>query len=97
MKIAFAVLPGYGHVYPVMPLALACAAAGHDVVIATGAPFLQRLPLPTVNQLPDGVDLQWAAGAGPERAAAQRIRADIDALPAPATVVPALVDFAQRR
>jgi hypothetical protein len=44
-----------------MPFAQACAAAGHDVVIATGNPFLRRLPLPTVNQLPDGLDLHWAS------------------------------------
>jgi hypothetical protein len=45
-----------------MPLAQACAAAGHDVVVAAGAPFLQRLPLPTVSQFPDGLDMRWAAG-----------------------------------
>lgn len=61
MKIAFAVLPAYGHLYPVMPLAQACAAAGHDVVVVVGAPFLRRLPLPTVSQFPDGVDMRWAA------------------------------------
>ena len=62
MKIALAVLPAYGHLYPVMPLAQACAAAGHDVVVATGAPFLERLPLPAVSQFPDGLDMRWAAG-----------------------------------
>lgn len=47
MKIIFASLPAYGHLYPMLPLASACAAAGHDVTIATGAPFLDNLPLPT--------------------------------------------------
>jgi len=40
-------LPAYGHLYPMLPLALACRAAGHDVVVAVGEPFHERLPLPT--------------------------------------------------
>ena len=48
MRIVFAAVPAYGHLYPLMPFALAAANAGHDVVVATGAPFLGRLPLPTV-------------------------------------------------
>jgi Erythromycin biosynthesis protein CIII-like, N-terminal domain len=43
-----------------MPLALACADAGHDVVIATGQPFLDRLPLPTVPGNPRSLALDWA-------------------------------------
>jgi UDP:flavonoid glycosyltransferase YjiC (YdhE family) len=35
----FASLGAYGHLYPMMPLALACADAGHEVVIATGNLF----------------------------------------------------------
>jgi UDP:flavonoid glycosyltransferase YjiC (YdhE family) len=53
VKILFAALPAYGHLYPLMPLALACADAGHDVTVACGPPFLDRLPLPTVRSLPD--------------------------------------------
>ncbi len=48
MKILFASLGAYGHLYPMMPLALAAAEAGHDVLVATGDPFLEHLPLPTV-------------------------------------------------
>ncbi len=48
MRLVFAAIPAYGHLYPLMPLAMACAEAGHDVRIATGPPFLDRLPLPTV-------------------------------------------------
>jgi UDP:flavonoid glycosyltransferase YjiC (YdhE family) len=61
MKIMFASLGGYGHLYPMMPLALACADAGHEVVIATGEPFLGRLPLPTVPGNPETVGLDWSA------------------------------------
>ncbi len=52
-----AAIPAYGHLYPLMPLALACAAAGHEVTIASGPPFLGRLPLPTVRQQPDALGL----------------------------------------
>ena len=56
----FASLGAYGHLYPMMPLALACADAGHEVVIATGQPFLDRLPLPTVPGYPASLELDWA-------------------------------------
>jgi UDP:flavonoid glycosyltransferase YjiC (YdhE family) len=47
MKIVFASLPAYGHTYPMLPLAQACAAVGHDVLFATGEPFVDTLPVPT--------------------------------------------------
>jgi hypothetical protein len=62
MKIAFASLAAYGHVYPMMPLALACADAGHEVVLATGEPFLGRLPVPTIPGYPTTLSLGWAFG-----------------------------------
>jgi UDP:flavonoid glycosyltransferase YjiC (YdhE family) len=60
VKIMFASLGGYGHLYPMMPLALACADAGHEVVIATGKPFLDRLALPTVPGNPAHLEPNWA-------------------------------------
>ncbi len=54
----FASLGAYGHLYPMMPLASACADAGHDVVIATGEPFLGRLPFATVPAYPSSLTLQ---------------------------------------
>ncbi len=60
MKVVFAALGAYGHVFPMLPLTLACREAGHDVVVATGAPFLDRLPVRTVPGLPAEVDLAWA-------------------------------------
>ena len=59
MRIVFASISAYGHLYPMMPLALACAEAGHDVTVAIGEPFLGRLPLRTVRGVPGGVDLDW--------------------------------------
>jgi UDP:flavonoid glycosyltransferase YjiC (YdhE family) len=60
MKVVFASLGAYGHLYPMLPLAVACREAGHQVVVATGAPLLTGLPLPTVPGLPPDVDLAWA-------------------------------------
>jgi UDP:flavonoid glycosyltransferase YjiC (YdhE family) len=60
VKIMFASLGAYGHLYPMMPLALACADAGHEVRIATGSPFLGRLPLPTIPGYPPELELDWA-------------------------------------
>jgi UDP:flavonoid glycosyltransferase YjiC (YdhE family) len=51
MRIVFSGLPAYGHLYPMLPLAQACADAGHEVTIATGDPFTDRLPLPTTHSL----------------------------------------------
>jgi len=57
MRVVFAAIPGYGHLYPLMPLAMACAAAGHVVTVAVGEPFLGRLPLPTVPGIRTGAEL----------------------------------------
>ncbi|HOZ59473.1 MAG TPA: glycosyltransferase [Nakamurella multipartita] len=57
MRILVAAIPAYGHLFPVLPLAAACAAAGHQVTVATGAPFLGRLPWPTVPGIAAGVEL----------------------------------------
>ncbi len=67
MKIAFAAIPAYGHLYPLMPLALACADAGHEVVVAVGPPFLGRLPLPTIPQQPPELTLGVAMGEAARR------------------------------
>jgi UDP:flavonoid glycosyltransferase YjiC (YdhE family) len=57
MKIVFASLPAYGHLYPMLPLAQACQAAGHEVMVAVGEPFLDALPVPTVRGVPAGMSL----------------------------------------
>ena len=43
MRILFSARPAYGHVYPLVPLALAARRAGHEVHFATTGPFLERL------------------------------------------------------
>jgi UDP:flavonoid glycosyltransferase YjiC (YdhE family) len=50
MRILFVCNPLYGHVYPMLPIARAAQAAGHVVVVATGAdlaPLAQREGLST--------------------------------------------------
>jgi UDP-N-acetylglucosamine:LPS N-acetylglucosamine transferase len=60
VKIVIAAISAYGHLYPLMPLALACADAGHEVTVAVGPPFLGRLPLPTIAQQPPEFGLDTA-------------------------------------
>lgn len=43
MRILFCARPAYGHVYPMMPLALAAREAGHDVQFATAGAFVPKL------------------------------------------------------
>ncbi|HET7380451.1 MAG TPA: hypothetical protein VFJ24_10455, partial [Gaiellales bacterium] len=43
MKLLFAARPLTGHVYPLLPLARAASARGHEVAFATGAPMLDDL------------------------------------------------------
>ena len=57
MRIVFASLPAYGHLYPMLPLALACVDAGHEVTVAAGEPFLTGLPVPAVRGIAEGVTL----------------------------------------
>jgi UDP:flavonoid glycosyltransferase YjiC (YdhE family) len=38
MRVLFTCRPGYGHYYPLLPLARAAAEAGHAVAVATGEP-----------------------------------------------------------
>lgn len=48
VRILFTALPAYGHVFPLVPLATACERVGHEVAFATGQPFTDRLPVPTI-------------------------------------------------
>lgn len=62
MKILFSSRPAYGHVYPLLPLALAARDAGHDVTFATAGTFLEtvaRLGLPV---RPVGIPIEAAIG-----------------------------------
>jgi UDP:flavonoid glycosyltransferase YjiC (YdhE family) len=99
VKILFSSIGAYGHLYPMMPLALAARDAGHDVVIATADPFLgDRLPLPTVAAYVDlGVE---AAVAETRRRHPDLTGADLSiAMFADATaeyITPTMVDHCER-
>jgi hypothetical protein len=43
LRVLFSCRPAYGHVYPLLPLAVACRDAGHEVVFGTGEGFRPRL------------------------------------------------------
>ncbi|MBH0780995.1 glycosyltransferase [Nocardia bovistercoris] len=79
MKIIFSSLSGYGHIYPLLPLAIAARAAGHDVVYATGEkfhPLLLGLGFRTVSV---GIPIHDAFGivfGEPEGKTGKRLRQD---------------------
>ena len=43
MRILFSCRPAYGHLFPLLPLANAAKAAGHDVVFGTGEAFVGKV------------------------------------------------------
>lgn len=57
MRVVFASLPAYGHLYPMLPLALACRDAGHEVTVAAGEPVIDALPVPTAQGIAAGTTL----------------------------------------
>jgi len=50
------VQPAFGHLHPVVPLARALAAAGHDVVLASSASFSSQLAATGLRWLSAGID-----------------------------------------
>jgi UDP:flavonoid glycosyltransferase YjiC (YdhE family) len=62
MRVLFSSTSGYGHVIPMLPLARAFRAAGHDVLWATAE---QALPLVVAA----GIDAVASGASGPEEAA----------------------------
>ena len=61
MRILFSARPSHGHVYPMMPLAHAASAAGHQVEFATTGPFLDRLARLGFPVRPAGISIDDAA------------------------------------
>src|SRR5690349_464965 len=57
MRVLVVAAPLLGHVFPLMPLALALRDAGHDVVVATGGEALRvrESGLPVEDVVPAGV------------------------------------------
>ena len=82
MKLLFSTRPAYGHMYPLMPLAEAARAAGHEVVFATCGEFvpkLERLGYRTESvgiTIEEGLEQFFAAGG---TLAGEEGRTDLDA------------------
>lgn len=77
VRIAFAALPAYGHVLPLLPLAEACRAAGADVRIASGGPLSDRIGLPWQPGIRDGVTMDGLTAT--VMATYPEVRADVPA------------------
>ncbi|MGW7538008.1 glycosyltransferase [Amycolatopsis sp. NPDC054798] len=62
MRILFTSLASYGHVYPLLPLAVAARDTGHDVVYATASDFHPSLEKAGLETVTAGLTLQEAFG-----------------------------------
>ncbi|WP_409183317.1 glycosyltransferase [Amycolatopsis sp. VS8301801F10] len=62
MRILFTSLASYGHLYPLLPLAVAARDAGHDVVYATAPDFHPSLEKAGLEPVAAGLTLQEAFG-----------------------------------
>ncbi len=75
MRILFTSFPGLGHLHPLMPLARAAGAAGHDVRLASGPDLVDWANRAGVYSYPVGCTQTAAAAAahldfaGPQRTA----------------------------
>ncbi|MGH3072461.1 MAG: glycosyltransferase [Gaiellaceae bacterium] len=60
MRVLFSATPGEGHVRPLLPVARALAARGHEVAFATGASWSGRLEDIGFPVLPSGIEVAEA-------------------------------------
>ncbi len=100
VRITFSAIPAHGHVLPLVPLATAAAAGGHEVTFVASSAFGNRLPFPVVQGVPRGMTLH---DAEEEAKAEIRDRRDPFAWPTalfgvvmPRHVVPRLIDHWER-
>lgn len=59
MRVLFGIIPGYGHLHPLVPLARAFEDAGHDVLLATSSsfvPLIELMGLPVTEVDPDWLE-----------------------------------------
>ncbi|SDX61761.1 L-noviosyl transferase [Amycolatopsis xylanica] len=69
MRVLFTTAPLSGHFFPLVPLAWACRAAGHEVLVATAAsyvPSVVRAGLPAAATAPPADFVELAAETTPE-------------------------------
>ncbi|WIX79778.1 glycosyltransferase [Amycolatopsis carbonis] len=60
MRLIFTSLASYGHLYPLLPLAVAARSAGHDVVFATAADFHPTVEKAGLEPVDVGLTIQDA-------------------------------------
>ena len=68
MRVLFSSLPAHGHTYPLIPLAVAARAAGHEVLYATGQSFKDHVAAFGLDVVPAGITIFegfLAANGGP--------------------------------
>lgn len=56
MRLLFTCVPGFGHFHPLLPLARAAKAAGHEVAFATSPRFAETVERAGFEHLPAGLD-----------------------------------------
>ncbi|ONI91996.1 hypothetical protein ALI144C_00225 [Actinosynnema sp. ALI-1.44] len=59
MRVLVAGLANYGHIYPLLPFAVACRAAGHDVSFAVGEELLPVIRSAGFDGHPVGASVDW--------------------------------------
>ncbi|MGH9279631.1 MAG: glycosyltransferase [Acidimicrobiales bacterium] len=110
MRVLCTCAPGYGHLHPMVPVARALQAAGHEVAFATERRFCRRAeqagfiafpagvgPGPVLTHLQASPDDPWRFGAELFAALAERKRPDLTGIIgswSPAVVVYEVTDFA---
>ncbi len=66
MRVLFTTQPAFGHFHPLVPLAHALAAAGHEVAVACSRSFAPMVKASGLRAIPAGLD--WLEEAGMTRA-----------------------------
>lgn len=97
MRVLFSTTAAEGHFLPLVPLASATRAAGHEVVFATAASFAPRVAKEGFETLPAGIDLEelerrfaptraqlWTADMPPAERRARAFSGRFAAIEAPA-------------
>lgn len=65
MRVLFTTQPAFGHFHPLVPLAHALAAAGHEVAVACSRSFAPTVEASGLRAIPAGLD--WLEEAGVTR------------------------------
>src|SRR5580704_4656984 len=68
VRLIFASTGGYGHVIPLVPLAVAARGAGHDVAFATEHSFRSALSEVDLDPIPAGITVRDAIGTAAREA-----------------------------